>query len=1160
MDRNEQIQKMDELRDAMKRRDFDRAVDIADSLDLKRIKDNNILSLVADAYEVTHNFEEAKEALTIAYENTNAGRLIAYKLCLISVKTKDFAAARSYYEDFIEMAPRDTARYILRYRMAKAQGKPIEELINILEEYVNLDMEEKWAYELAKLYYKAGKKDKCLDICDEINLWFSEGKYVKKASDLKEKINNPKVAKIKKEKEKKAKTLAENSGDEIIEITDISEDGVKAKIVEAPKMTEEPTIAEIVSNENGQTKEEVKPEPEKTSETVDEIQFLDEDGNVEEKKIISKAEEKSHKKQKRTFRPFEINPDMIQKDTASVIKPEKEEESVPEEVEPKQAENEEKNIEEFINLNSSEDDDMEEIILSDEPETVDSVTSQNDKVPEIVDEAQQETKTNDDQVKVTNSDNTETVKGTIENGEFEPDLHDGDITVGQLLNDEEQPKSQADEKASEQVEPEESRTEKLTGINDVSDILRQLQERGILKPETVKEAVDIINEAAEVNDSNSKAKQEDSILPIDESVIEESDDELVSKEELNETEEKVEGTENDDAIKVEERVHDNIEIDESDIVLEEDLEENKNAQSTENIVPDDLGSTRIFGKIQIPSSEEEQPNVSRVVKPQVEEQIEEGLHEETGEVPALDLGYKTPTRDESNDLGQKKMYKNIAANSDMGYKTDKLPTRDELQKAIKEAEEVVSNNQEDSDVRVKENPTSKVEILAGAGIVPEGEFEVESKEQKQAQGKQKSDTPVGEGRIIDTPKTQVVEKKTSVGAEANAESVESEEKATTAEAEEKADNKSIDTETRTEEKADNIEAKIEETVEAEKEADEAVETEAKVEDVVANVEVKSGDAAAETEAKVEDEATETEANVEEPATATEAKPEEKVATTAEVEPEEATENKKTEKKEDQTMDNNIVRENVLSEAELTEFKNYLNVEGFEINIREVLQELIVNYAPNGKSDHGNVIIMGNEKTGKTTLAIELIKLVNRKRGRRNRKLAKVDARVLNRKGFKYVLGKLVGSDLIIENADQLGKMTVISLLDGCGMFTDDMLIILEGNEDGMEELLKENPKLETTFNHIVRIKEYNIEEWVEYGKRYALNKGYEMDELANLAFYKAIDDYFGANKGISQDNVEEIIDNAIAHTKKLGRKFKGIFGSKSKNDGLNLLQESDFEI
>lgn len=1112
MDRNEQIQKMDELRDAMKRRDFDRAVDIADSLDLRRIKDNNILSLVADAYEVTHNFEEAKEALTIAYENTNAGRLIAYKLCLISVKTKDFAAARSYYEDFIEMAPRDTARYILRYRMAKAQGKPIEELINILEEYVNLDMEEKWAYELAKLYYKAGKKDKCLDICDEINLWFSEGKYVKKASDLKEKINNPKAAKIKKEKEKKAKTLAENSGDEIIEITDISEDGVKAKIVDAPKMTEEPTIAEIVSNENGQTKEEVKPEPEKTSETVDEIQFLDEDGNVEEKKIISKAEEKSHKKQKRTFRPFEINPDMIQKDTASVIKPEKEEESVPEEVEPKQAENEEKNIEEFINLNSSEDDDMEEIILSDEPETVDSVTSQNDKVPEIVDEAQQETKTNDDQVEVTNSDNTETVKGTIENGEFEPDLHDGDITVGQLLNDEEQPRSQADEKVSEQVEPEESRTEKLTGINDVSDILRQLQERGILKPETVKEAVDIINEAAEVSDSNSKAKQEDSILPIDESVIEESDDELVSKEELNETEEKVDGTEIDDAIKVEESVHDNIEIDESDIVLEEDLEENKNAQSTENIVPDDLGSTRIFGKIQIPSSEEEQPNVSRVVKPQVEEQIEEGLHEETGEVPALDLGYKTPTRDESNDLGQKKMYKNIAANSDMGYKTDKLPTRDELQKAIKEAEEVVSNNQEDSDVRVKENPTSKVEILAGAGIVPEGEFEVESKEQKQAQGKQKFDTPVGEDRIIDTPKTQVVEKKTSVGAEAKAESVESEEKATTAEAEEK---------------ADNIEAKIEETVEVEKEADEAAETEA---------------------------------NVEEPATATEAKTEEKVVTTAEAEPEEATENKKTEKKEDQTMDNNIVRENVLSEAELTEFKNYLNVEGFEINIREVLQELIVNYSPNGKSEHGNVIIMGNEKTGKTTLAIELIKLVNRKRGRRNRKLAKVDARVLNRKGFKYVLGKLVGSDLIIENADQLGKMTVISLLDGCGMFTDDMLIILEGNEDGMEELLKENPKLETTFNHIVRIKEYNIEEWVEYGKRYALNKGYEMDELANLAFYKAIDDYFGANKGISQDNVEEIIDNAIAHTKKLGRKFKGIFGSKSKNDGLNLLQESDFEI
>ena len=185
MDKNEQLLKMEELRSAMRNREFDKAAEIADSLELKKIKDNNFLSVVADAYERTRNYEDAKKALELAYENTNAGRLIAFKLCLISVKMKDFEEAKNYYDDFIEMAPRDTARYILKYRMSKAQGKSIEELISILEEYVNLDMEEKWAYELAKLYHKAGETEKCVDICDEISLWFSEGKYVNKAMELK---------------------------------------------------------------------------------------------------------------------------------------------------------------------------------------------------------------------------------------------------------------------------------------------------------------------------------------------------------------------------------------------------------------------------------------------------------------------------------------------------------------------------------------------------------------------------------------------------------------------------------------------------------------------------------------------------------------------------------------------------------------------------------------------------------------------------------------------------------------------------------------------------------------------------------------------------------------------------------------------------------------
>ena len=263
---------------------------------------------------------------------------------------------------------------------------------------------------------------------------------------------------------------------------------------------------------------------------------------------------------------------------------------------------------------------------------------------------------------------------------------------------------------------------------------------------------------------------------------------------------------------------------------------------------------------------------------------------------------------------------------------------------------------------------------------------------------------------------------------------------------------------------------------------------------------------------------------------------------------------------DSFKDNAKADEVVLTEEELSAFSHYLDVEGFKSNIKEVLRELIVNYTPNGKSTDGNVIIMGNEKTGKTTLAIEMIKLVNKKRGRRNRKLAKIDASALNRRGFRNSLNKLLGCDLIIENAHNLGAMTLSEVVDVSGMFTDDMLIVLEGETEKMEKMLTSSPRLSEVFNHIIRIKEYDIKEWVEYGTQYARKQGYAMDELANLAFYKAIDDYFGIHEGISQKDVETIVDNAIDKSGRLGRKLSGIFASKKNEDGLFLLVESDFNV
>ena len=249
---------------------------------------------------------------------------------------------------------------------------------------------------------------------------------------------------------------------------------------------------------------------------------------------------------------------------------------------------------------------------------------------------------------------------------------------------------------------------------------------------------------------------------------------------------------------------------------------------------------------------------------------------------------------------------------------------------------------------------------------------------------------------------------------------------------------------------------------------------------------------------------------------------------------------------------------VATEEELSVFKNFFNVEGLEDNIQEVVKELIAGYTPNGKSTDGNVVILGEEKTGKTSLAVEIINLVNKKRGRRNRRLAKIDATALNKRGFRNSLNKLLGSDLIVENAEKLGAMILSEVVDVSGMFTDDMLIILEGETEPMEKMLKDSPRLSKVFNHVIRIKQYDIKEWVEYGKRYAKDKGYVMEELASLAFYKAIDDYFGEHKGIGRADVEKLVDTAIANSHKLGRKLSGLFSSNKNDDGLYILIESDF--
>lgn len=188
MDKYEFQIKTEQLEKLLKKKDYKTAAKIADTIDWRKIRNVRLLTEVAEAYEKTERYEDSYEILNIAYDCAPIGRMIVYKMVEVAVKMKDFDEAVELYKEFVRIAPHDLGRYVLKYEIYRGRGSSIEDQIAILEEYKSREYQEQWAYELAELYYKAGMMSKCVEECDDLILWFSEGEYVIKAMELKMRI------------------------------------------------------------------------------------------------------------------------------------------------------------------------------------------------------------------------------------------------------------------------------------------------------------------------------------------------------------------------------------------------------------------------------------------------------------------------------------------------------------------------------------------------------------------------------------------------------------------------------------------------------------------------------------------------------------------------------------------------------------------------------------------------------------------------------------------------------------------------------------------------------------------------------------------------------------------------------------------------------------
>ena len=185
MDKTEYHMKLDEINRLVEAQDYEGALEIADTIEWKRVKSVRTLCMVADIYEVNGELEESMRMLQLAYKRSSVGKMILYRQVELSLKMGRYDDAVKYYNQYLETAANDTSKYILKYKIYKAQNAPLEDQIAILEEYKDREYTERWVYELARLYKKAGKQNKCIATCDDLILWFGEGKYVTKAMELK---------------------------------------------------------------------------------------------------------------------------------------------------------------------------------------------------------------------------------------------------------------------------------------------------------------------------------------------------------------------------------------------------------------------------------------------------------------------------------------------------------------------------------------------------------------------------------------------------------------------------------------------------------------------------------------------------------------------------------------------------------------------------------------------------------------------------------------------------------------------------------------------------------------------------------------------------------------------------------------------------------------
>ncbi len=246
MDKNEYRAKLEEINNLVDNQDYQGALKIVDTIDWRRVRSARTLCMIGEIYEANKRYEDSRKLLLLAHQRAPIGKTVLYRLVELSIKMGNYNEAADYYKSFVEISPNDNSRYILKYKLYRARRSPIEEQIQILQEYKEKEYTERWSYELARLYAKAGMKEECIETCDDLILWFSEGKYVTKAMELKMKFTSLTPQQQEKYENGSSKKITETAAKAAAAVAAASE--AAANVVEKITPEEQEEIEKILNS------------------------------------------------------------------------------------------------------------------------------------------------------------------------------------------------------------------------------------------------------------------------------------------------------------------------------------------------------------------------------------------------------------------------------------------------------------------------------------------------------------------------------------------------------------------------------------------------------------------------------------------------------------------------------------------------------------------------------------------------------------------------------------------------------------------------------------------------------------------------------------------------------------------------------------------------